>query len=93
MSYLKCWFGNSTGIKNELTTYLGRLYTKEFFYLFTEGKYSPNTSQFILLHYFDNVIWQVEQLQKNGFFVLGIEYKKKRMMKNPYMIVMMMAFL
>lgn len=66
-----------TGIKNELTTYLGRLYTKEFFYLFTEGKYSPNTSQFILLHYFDNVIWQVEQLQKNGFLFLESNIKKE----------------
>lgn len=75
MSYLKCWFGIHWN-QNELTTYLGRLYTKEFFYLFTEGKYSPNTSQFILLHYFDNVIWQVEQLQKM-VFVLGIEYKKE----------------
>lgn len=66
-----------TGIKNELTTYLGRLYTKEFFYLFTEGKYYPNIPQFILLDYFDNVIWKVEQLQKNDFLFFESKETKK----------------
>ena len=75
------WFVNVgsefTGIKNELTTYLGRLYTKEFFYLFTEGKYYPNIPQFILLDYFDNVIWKVEQLQKNDFLFFESKETKK----------------
>jgi hypothetical protein len=66
-----------TGIKNELTTYLGRLYTKEFFYLFIEGKYYPSTPQFILFSYFDNVIWQVEQLQKNDFLFFESNAKKE----------------
>lgn len=56
-----------TGIKNELTTHLGRLYTKEFFYLFFSEKYSPDIPQYVLEGCFENIIFEIDRLRDEDF--------------------------
>ena len=55
------------GIKGSLEVYLGRLYTKEFFYLFDHEEYKIDIPQYILINHFDNIINQVEKMKDNNF--------------------------
>lgn len=56
-----------TGIRNELTTHLGRLCTKEFFYLFDGEKYSPDTPQYVLEECFKNIMFEIDKLRDKDF--------------------------
>lgn len=67
-------YSEYTGIRNELTTYLARLYTKEFLWLFKEGEYmfkkryyDRAQSQRLLEINFLDITREVERLPENYF--------------------------
>jgi hypothetical protein len=72
--------GEYIGIKNALEVFLGRFYTKEFFYVFVNEEYDTTLSSADLLVNFDSVLKEVSSLEDNDF-VLPVKNMRFRSFK------------
>lgn len=69
--------GEYVGIKSSLEVFLGRFYTKEFFYVFVNEEYDTTLSSADLLVNFDSVLKKVGSLEDNDFVmpVKGVRFR------------------
>lgn len=78
------------GIRSTLDTYLGQLYSKEFFYLSLNGKWNPNVydcyscSDLFYNNILNRVSFDIKYLMENDCIEGVVEEEKKKLFENPF---------